>query len=308
MYAQKSSVYRCFRITFIDAGHLIHVWVGTKSVLSLHFVYALLWSQSGPGAMSCWSGRRKEAIMKETRIAAETQPTRSPERVSQATQFEYPIAATLTKHEVCACIEDTGVIPSVSAASPEDALFIADALTQAGIPIVEISMNAPYAMDLISYMVKHAPTMIVGGGSIRNEDTACECLDAGAKFLTTDGLVPGVVELAVKEKTATITGALTLTEVIAAWNSGTDFVKVVPCNAVGGHNYIRTLKAVIPQARLIAAGGVNQVTARNYIVAGATGLSVGNDLIPTDAIALRQTGRIQELARRFLTIVDNGRA
>jgi 2-dehydro-3-deoxyphosphogluconate aldolase/(4S)-4-hydroxy-2-oxoglutarate aldolase len=250
----------------------------------------------------------KNPPMKETRIAVQGDPAVSTERITYSTQFEYPAAATLTKDEVCACIEDTGVIPTVTAASPEDALYIANALIEAGIPIIEISMNAPDAVDIVSHLAKHAPTTIVGGGSVRNADTARKCLDAGANFLATDGLVPGVVEFAVKQKIATVHGALTLTEVIAAWDSGSDFVKVVPCYAVGGHNYIRTLKAAIPQARLIAAGGVNQLTALNYVMAGVAALSVGNELIPTEAIALRQTRRIQELARRFLTAVDNGRA
>jgi 2-dehydro-3-deoxyphosphogluconate aldolase/(4S)-4-hydroxy-2-oxoglutarate aldolase len=246
--------------------------------------------------------------MRETRIAVEADQAHSAERVLHSTQFEYPAAATLTRNEVCACIEDTGVIPTLSAASTEDALYVADTLIEAGIPIVEISMNAPEAIDIVSHLVKHAPTMIVGGGSIRNSDTAHKCLDAGAKFLATDGLINGVVEFAGKEKIATIAGALTLTEVIAGWDSGSDFVKVVPCYAVGGHNYIRTLKSAVPQARLIAAGGVNQLTALNYIMAGVAAMSVGNELIPTEAIALRQTRRIQELARRFLAAVDNGRA
>jgi 2-dehydro-3-deoxyphosphogluconate aldolase/(4S)-4-hydroxy-2-oxoglutarate aldolase len=225
----------------------------------------------------------------------------------EATQFEYPSAATLTKDEVCACIEDTGLIPAVNEASMEDALFVADALLQAGVPILEISMNAPGAIDIISHVVKHAPAIIVGVGSIRNADVARKCLDAGAKFLATDGLISGVVELAASQQIVTVLGALTLTEVISAWDAGADFVKVVPCYAVGGHNYIRTLKTALPQARLIASGGVNQVTAQNYILAGAIALSVGKELIPTEAILLRQTRRIQELARRFLTAVDNGR-
>lgn len=223
------------------------------------------------------------------------------------TQFEYPVAATLTKAEVCACIEDTGLIPTVSEVSAEDALFVADALLEAGIPILEIGMNQPYAIDVLSHVVKHGPATIVGGGSIRNAATARKCLDAGAKFLATDGLIAGVVELATEEKLVTVQGALTLTEVISAWEAGADFVKVVPCYAVGGHNYIRTLKAALPQARLIAAGGVNQITARNYIVAGAMGLSVGKELIPAEAIPFRQARRIQELARRFLIAVDKGR-
>jgi 2-keto-3-deoxy-6-phosphogluconate aldolase len=68
------------------------------------------------------------------------------------------------------------------------------------------------------------------------------------------------------------------------------------------------LKATVPQARFIAAGGVNQLTAAKYAMAGAIALSLGKELIPTEAILLRQTRRIQELARRFLTAVDDGRA
>ena len=245
--------------------------------------------------------------MSDTRIAVETQAARDTWRVTHASQFEYPAAVTLTRDEVCSCIEDTGIIPSVNAASAEDALFVAEALVEAGIPIVEISMNAPEAIRVVSHLVKHAPTMIVGGGSVRNAETARKCLDAGAKFLSTDGLISEVMEVAVKGNLVVVEGALTLTEVIAAWDAGADFVKVVPCYAVGGHNYIRTLKAAVPQARLVAAGGVNQLTALNYVMAGVAALSVGKELIPTEAIQLRQTRRIQELARRFLTAVDNGR-
>jgi 2-dehydro-3-deoxyphosphogluconate aldolase/(4S)-4-hydroxy-2-oxoglutarate aldolase len=249
----------------------------------------------------------KKVTMNGTRIDVLANSAPTTERVMHATQFEYPAAATLTKDEVCVCIEDTGIIPAVNGVSIADALFVAEALAEAGIPVVEISMNGPDAIDIVSQLVKHSPTTIVGGGSVRNAEIARRCLDAGARFLATDGLVSGLVEFAVKEKIVTITGALTMTEVIAAWDSGSDFVKVVPCYAVGGHNYIRTLRAAVPQARLIAAGGVNQITALNYVIAGVAALSVGNELIPTEAIALRQTRRIQELARRFLTAVDKGR-
>jgi 2-dehydro-3-deoxyphosphogluconate aldolase/(4S)-4-hydroxy-2-oxoglutarate aldolase len=126
--------------------------------------------------------------------------------------------------------------------------------------------------------------------------------------VATDGMIPGVVEFVAKQDLVTIQGALTLTEVISAWDAGADFVKVVPCYAVGGPNYIRTLKATVPQARLIAAGGVNQLTAEKYAMAGAVALCMGKELIPTDAVVLRQTRRIQELARRFLAAVDTGRA
>jgi 2-dehydro-3-deoxyphosphogluconate aldolase/(4S)-4-hydroxy-2-oxoglutarate aldolase len=246
--------------------------------------------------------------MNDIRITVQKDLAETTKTVVHSSQFEYPIAATLTREEICACIEDTGIIPSLNIASIEDAIFVAETLVEAGIPIIEISMNEPAALDIIPHVVKHAPTVIVGAGSIRNAATARKCLHAGAKFLSTDGLVTGVVEFAVKEKIATVSGALTLTEVIAAWDSGSDFVKVVPCYAVGGPKYIRTLKTAIPQARLIAAGGVNQLTAVNYVMAGAAALSVGDELAPPEAIRSRQTRRIQELARRFLTAVDSGRS
>jgi 2-dehydro-3-deoxyphosphogluconate aldolase/(4S)-4-hydroxy-2-oxoglutarate aldolase len=246
--------------------------------------------------------------MNDARTKIRDDQAQPPEQGTHASQFEYPQAAIRTKDEICSFIEETGVIPSLSVASAEEAVFIAEALIESGIPIVEISMNSPDAADLISHLTTQAPTMIVGAGSIRNVETARQCLDAGARFFATDGTIPLVVEFAMKEKLAMISGALTLTEVIAAWNGGADFVKVIPCHAVGGPNYIRALKDAMPFARLIAAGGVNQMTAANYVLAGATALSVGGDLIPIEAVASRETRRIQELARRYLSAVETGRA
>lgn len=204
-------------------------------------------------------------------------------------------------------IEETGVVPAVRVTSAEDVLFVATALAEAGVPIVEISVNTPKAVNVLSQVVKHVPGMIVGGGSIRDVAAAQECLRAGAKFLTSDGLVLPVVEFCVKEGVLVFPGAFTPTEVIAAWNAGSDFVKVVPCDAAGGNSYIRSLKAALPDVPLIAAGGVTQLTAFNLVSAGATALGVGRELIPAEAVRLRQAHRIKELARRFLAFVDNGR-
>ncbi|MGD0908170.1 MAG: bifunctional 4-hydroxy-2-oxoglutarate aldolase/2-dehydro-3-deoxy-phosphogluconate aldolase [Candidatus Acidiferrales bacterium] len=246
--------------------------------------------------------------MDESPIKVRNDQAQTPEQSAHASQFEYPHAARLTKDEICSFIEETGVIPFLNEASLEDAVFIAGALAESGIPIVEISMNCPDAPDLISHLVTQVPTMIVGGGSIRNMEIARQCLNAGARFLSTDGLVPMIAEFAEQEKLAMISGALTLTEVASAWNGGADFVKVVPCHAVGGPSYIRTLKDAMPYARLIAAGGVNQITATNYVLAGVTAMNVGRDLIPIEAVQSRETRRIQELARRYLLAVETGRA
>jgi 2-dehydro-3-deoxyphosphogluconate aldolase/(4S)-4-hydroxy-2-oxoglutarate aldolase len=221
--------------------------------------------------------------------------------------LENPKTALRAKDEVRYRIAETGIVPAIRVGSEDDALFVAEALAAAGIPIVEISTVFPGAFHAISHVAERLPEITVGAGNILNIETARRCLDEGAQFLTTDGLIENVVELAIREEVVVFPGALTPTEVIAAWQSGADFVKVMPCDAVGGANYIRSLTFAMPQIRLIAAGGINQRTALSFIAAGATALGVGRDLIPAEAIHSRQPQRIQELARRFLGSVDNGR-
>jgi 2-dehydro-3-deoxyphosphogluconate aldolase/(4S)-4-hydroxy-2-oxoglutarate aldolase len=169
-------------------------------------------------------------------------------------------------------------------------------------------MTVPGAIEVISHLAAHAKDMIVGAGSVIDVEMAHQCLAAGANFLTSDGLDVKVVELAVKGNVAVLPGTLTPTEVIAAWKAGADFVKVVPCSQVGGDSYIRALKAMLPHVPLIAAGGVNQQTAVNFILAGASALGVGTELISKEAIRLRQAERTRVLAHRFLGYVKTARA
>ena len=213
----------------------------------------------------------------------------------------------MNKEDVRRRIEELGIIPAIRVSSTEDALFAAEAVASGGIPIVEVTLTVPEATKVISHLVQHAPGVIVGAGSVLDAETARRCLDAGAVFLTSDGLDPETVKFAVQANVVVIPGTLTPTDVIAAWKLGPDFVKVVPCGHVGGDSYIRDLKAMFPRVPMIAAGGVNQRTAFNFIAAGAIALGVGGELIPREAIRRRQPDRIAELARRFLESVSNAR-
>jgi len=213
----------------------------------------------------------------------------------------------MKKEQVRAQIEAIGIIPAVRVYSAEDARFAAEAVSSGGIPIVEITMTVPGALHVISDLVQHTPEMIVGAGSVLDTETAHKCLDAGAMFLTTEGLNLKIVEFAVKEGVVVFPGALTPTEVLTAWQAGSDFVKVVPCAQVGGDSYIKALKRPFRQIPLIAAGGVNQQTATNFIMAGAAALGVGEALIPRESIKLKQVDRIRELARRFVAFVETAR-
>jgi len=168
-------------------------------------------------------------------------------------------------------------------------------------------MTVPKAIDVISDMVRNSPNVIVGAGTVLDLETARRCLDAGAGFLTSPGLDLKIVEFAVKQNVLVISGAMTPTEVITAWQAGSELVKVFPCAQIGGPAYIKALRGPFPQVPLIAAGGVNHETAADFILAGAAALGIGGRLIPKAAIEQRQPERISELASRFLRIVQTAR-
>jgi 2-dehydro-3-deoxyphosphogluconate aldolase / (4S)-4-hydroxy-2-oxoglutarate aldolase len=214
----------------------------------------------------------------------------------------------MTREEVRNRIEEIGVVPAVRLHSYEDALFAAAAVSEAGIPIVEVTMTVPGAIDLISELVRTQPNLIVGAGTVFDIHTAGLCVNAGVKFLTSTGLDLEIVELAHKDKVLIFPGVLTPTEVHAAQKAGCEIVKVFPCSQVGGPSYIRALRAPFPNMHMIAAGGVTQANAAEFILSGAVALGIGGDLIPRKAIKMRESHWIRELARRFTNIVKEARA
>ena len=214
----------------------------------------------------------------------------------------------MTKQQVRDRIEEIAIIPAVRVSSPEDALFACEAIAHAGIPIVELTMTVPGAVDLLAAIGKSNSGVIAGAGTVLDLDTAKRCVDAGAQFLTSPGLEIELVEFANRSGLLVLPGALTPTEVLTAWKAGGDMVKVYPCSQVGGAKYIRSLKGPFPKIPLIASGGVNHHTAPEFILAGAAALGIGGNLIPKEAIQMRQPERIAELARRFRETVAEARA
>jgi 2-dehydro-3-deoxyphosphogluconate aldolase/(4S)-4-hydroxy-2-oxoglutarate aldolase len=214
----------------------------------------------------------------------------------------------MNREEVRARIKETGIIPAVRLYSAEDALFAAEAICGSGIPIVEVTMTVPGAVEVIRELVRQNSGILVGAGTLFHVETARRCLDAGASFLTTPGLNLEIVNFALGRGVVVFPGALTPTEIMAAWEAGPDFVKVFPCFANGGPRYIEALKRPFADVPLIASGGVNQGNAIAFIRAGAEALGIGRDLIHQDAIRRRERGWIVELARRYLNMVKEARS
>jgi len=212
------------------------------------------------------------------------------------------------KEEVCTRIKEIGILPAIRVPSAKDALFAAREMLKWGISVVELTMTVPGAIGVISELARTSPELMVGAGTVLDIETARACVDAGAAFITSPGMDPKTVEFVVRHKVAAIPGALTPTEVMMAHDAGADLVKIFPCAQVGGPSYIRALKAPFPHVPFIASGGVDQVTAGDFIRAGAVALGIRGKLIPQEAIERQDQNWIKELSGRFLGIVQRTRA
>jgi 2-dehydro-3-deoxyphosphogluconate aldolase/(4S)-4-hydroxy-2-oxoglutarate aldolase len=213
------------------------------------------------------------------------------------------------KQRVRSRIEEIGIVPVVRASSQREAHIAAEAVCKGGIPIVEITMTCPGAIQVIGELAKRAgPEILIGAGTVLNAADARRCLDAGAQFLVSPGFNRATVELAVRESKLIMAGALTPTEIIEAWTAGSDLVKVFPCGQVGGAKYIKALKGPLPQVPLVPTGGVNLSTAAEFIEAGAAALGIGGELVQPEALRSNKPELIVETARKFLGIIASTRA
>lgn len=213
----------------------------------------------------------------------------------------------MKKQEVRALIEKIGIVPVIRTATPQEARFAAEAVWQGGIPIVEITMTISQALDVISELVKTMPRLLVGAGTVVNQDLALQCFDVGAQFLVTPGFSQKTVAAAHNLDMLIMAGALTPTEVMTAWDAGVDFVKIFPCSNMGGPSYIKALKGPLPHVPLAPTGGVNLETAADYIHAGAAALGVGGELVLKHAFQERKPELISKLAMRYAELVKEAR-
>jgi 2-dehydro-3-deoxyphosphogluconate aldolase/(4S)-4-hydroxy-2-oxoglutarate aldolase len=214
----------------------------------------------------------------------------------------------LNKQAARTQIEEIGIVPCIRVTKTEDAIFAAEAVACGGIPILEIAAPDHQAVKVLAEVVRRVPHVLAGAGSVPDAEIVRACVDAGAQFVSSDGLDADMLAFALQQDVVVIPGTLTPSDVLAAWKLSPDFVKVVPCGHLGGDSYIRSLKEMFPMVPMIAAGGVDQRTAFDLIRAGAVALEIAGELVPRDAIRHRQSDQIIELARRYLQFVGNARS
>lgn len=214
----------------------------------------------------------------------------------------------MTREQILQQIKRVGLVPVLRAPSAEIAVAAAQAIEKGGVPVVEVTMTVPGAIDVIREMVKSSQgRVLVGAGTVLDPETARACMLVGAQFVVSPSLNVRTIEVCRRYGVPVIPGALTPTEVVTAWEAGADVVKVFPCSAVGGPKYLAALKGPLPQIDLIPTGGVSLATAADFLAAGAFALGVGGDLVDTKAIADGKPEIVTENARKYLAIVEQAR-
>jgi len=199
---------------------------------------------------------------------------------------------------------DSGIVAVVRSPDSQQLVEVARALADGGVSVVEITMTVPGALDVLR-QVRQAlgDRLLLGAGTILDPETARAALLAGAEYLVTPTLNLDVIRLCQRYGKLIMPGAFTPTEILTAWEAGADIIKVFPAEVVGPA-FFKALRGPLPQVRLMPTGGVDLITAADFLRAGACCLGVGSQLAEPRAIAERNFDRIRDLARQYVALVS----
>ncbi|MDH7489121.1 MAG: bifunctional 4-hydroxy-2-oxoglutarate aldolase/2-dehydro-3-deoxy-phosphogluconate aldolase [Anaerolineae bacterium] len=212
------------------------------------------------------------------------------------------------KHDVVARILRTGVIAIVRLDSAESLQKVADAILEGGIDIIEFTMTTPGALDILDKATaKFGDRVILGAGTVLDAESARAAVLAGARFVVSPNLNARTVELCHRYGVVAVPGVLTPTEIVAAMEAGADLIKVFPAS-LGGPEYIKAVRAPLPQAPLVPTGGVEVSNAVDYIRAGAVAVAIGGSLVNKKWVAAGDFAKMTETARRLVETVQAARA
>jgi 2-dehydro-3-deoxyphosphogluconate aldolase / (4S)-4-hydroxy-2-oxoglutarate aldolase len=215
----------------------------------------------------------------------------------------------MTKQTILSTIREIGLVPVVRTTSADSAFKAIEAIYEGGVLTAEVTMTVPGALRVLEKLADHfGDRMLLGAGTVLDPETCRACMLAGAQFFVTPALNFKTIEMAHRYGKPIMPGALTPTEVLAAWDAGADLVKIFPCDNVGGPKYIKALKGPFPQIEMIPTGGVSLTTAGDFLKAGASAVAVGGELVDGKNVKEGNYPIFTERAKRFLDVVKTARA
>jgi 2-dehydro-3-deoxyphosphogluconate aldolase/(4S)-4-hydroxy-2-oxoglutarate aldolase len=209
----------------------------------------------------------------------------------------------ISHYEIMHRLMEGKVIAVVRLDSGEQLIHVAEALKAGGLTAIEFTMSTPGALDMIKQAAAHVgEEVLMGAGTVLDPETARAAILAGAEFIVSPTISLATIELCKRYGKPVIPGAFTPTEILTAWEAGADMVKVFPAS-VGGPEYIKAVRAPLPQVRLVPTGGVSTDNASEFMKAGATALGVGGNLVSKSAVARGDWAAITAEAQRLMAAV-----
>lgn len=214
----------------------------------------------------------------------------------------------MTKQQILSFITEIGIVPVVRTSSAESAMSAVEAIYNGGIRAAEITMTVPGALRALERVADaFGDRIVLGAGTVLDPETARAAMLAGAEFFVSPNLKLATIEIARRYSKVVMPGALTPTEVLAAWEAGADIVKIFPCGNVGGPRYIKALRAPFPHIEMIPTGGVNLETAGEFLKAGACAVAVGAELVDAKSLKDGRCDLIEDKARQYLAVIARAR-
>lgn len=200
-----------------------------------------------------------------------------------------------------------GVVAVIRADSSEQLLDVARALAGGGVTAMEVTMTTPNAIQTIERVTKElGDQILMGVGTVLDTETCRIALLAGAQFVVTPVMKPDVIALCNRYSVPIVAGAYTPTEALAAHEAGADFIKIFPADGLGP-NYVKALKAPLPQLQIIPTGGVDVHTAGDFIRAGCAAVAAGSSLVSKSVLQSGDWAALSNTARQFVQAVAAAR-
>jgi 2-dehydro-3-deoxyphosphogluconate aldolase/(4S)-4-hydroxy-2-oxoglutarate aldolase len=196
------------------------------------------------------------------------------------------------------------VIPVVVVNDPADAVPIAAALVDGGLPVIELTLRTPAALDAIQRIAKEVPDILVGAGTIVDTGQPELAAAAGAQFLVSPGSTPGLRAAMRDTGLPHLPGVATVSEVLTLLEENYTEMKFFPAEPAGGAPYLRAMHSPVPAARFCPTGGITPTNLADYLKTPNVGCVGGSWLTPADAVERRDWTRISDLAKAARELAD----
>ena len=174
---------------------------------------------------------------------------------------------------------------------------LARALARGGLPVIEITMRTPDALEAIRRAASEVPEAVVGAGTILNAAQFEQAAEAGSKFIVSPGATREVFAAARDSAVPLLPGAITPSEMMAALEEGLDFLKFFPAEQAGGAAFLKSLASPFAGLRFCPTGGVTAKNAADYLSLPNVICVGGSWVAPDDAVKSGDWALIEKLAR-----------